>query len=427
MVDRKNAPEILDPVSFDIRLKPYEKFILDNGIPVYTIAAGTQDTMMLELVFKAGNWYEKANLEAAAANHLMKNGTARYSALQINERVEYYGAFLDRACHHEHGQYSLHCLTKHIAGLLPVLREVITSPVYPEEELAIYRQNMKQHLSVNLRKCEFVANRRIDEYLFGSAHPYGRFSSMEAYDSLDREILQNFYRTHYTFDNCTIFAAGNLPADFAIQLNDCLGKDPWNGTGHLRREGYSPQPASEKIHRLTNDPEGVQGAVRIARPFPNRYHPDFPKMQVLNTIFGGYFGSRLMSNIREDKGYTYGIHSHLYNFQEQSAFTILTEAGRDVCEATLSEIYLEMERMTREPVGNEELQLVRNYLIGTVLADLDGPFQLIQRWRNLIMNGLDEQYFYHNIQTIKTISAEELLGLSRTYFNRADFYELIVI
>jgi zinc protease len=150
-------------------------------------------------------------------------------------------------------------------------------------------------------------------------------------------------------------------------------------------------------------------------------------VMVLNTVFGGFFGSRLMSNIREDKGYTYGIHSYVQNHIHQTAWMISTEAGKDVCEATIEEVYKEMKLLREDLVDDEELLLVRNYLIGTILGDLDGPFQIMGRWKNLILNDLTGDYFYKSIETIKNISAEELRDLSKKYLNPADFYELVVI
>ena len=156
-------------------------------------------------------------------------------------------------------------------------------------------------------------------------------------------------------------------------------------------------------------------------------NPDFIKVQVLNNIFGGFFGSRLMSNIREDKGYTYGIYSFIQNHIQQTGWIVSTEAGRDVCSATITEVYKEMERLRSEPVSDDELHLVRNYMIGSILGDLDGPFQIIARWKNYILNNLTETYFYNSIETIKTIAAPELMQLAEKYFNPADFYELTVI
>lgn len=134
-----------------------------------------------------------------------------------------------------------------------------------------------------------------------------------------------------------------------------------------------------------------------------------------------------MSNIREDKGYTYGIHSYLLNHVHQSGWMISTEAGAAVCEATIAEVYKEMKDLRDEPVEEEELLLVRNYMMGGLLGELDGPFQIISRWKNIVLNNLTEQYFYDSINTIKTISAEELQALAQKYLLPEDFYELVVV
>jgi predicted Zn-dependent peptidase len=151
------------------------------------------------------------------------------------------------------------------------------------------------------------------------------------------------------------------------------------------------------------------------------------EVQVLNSLFGGFFGSRLMSNIREDKGYTYGIHSYLQNHIRDSAWMVSTEAGKDVCEATIREVYEEMRQLREATVDDDELSLVKNYMIGSILGDLDGPFQIIARWKNIILNGLDENYFYNSVNTIKTITATELQALAGKYLVPEEFYELVVV
>jgi len=262
--------------------------------------------------------------------------------------------------------------------------------------------------------------------LYGLHHPYGKYTSIEEYDALQQNEAIDFYKKFYTNGKCILFVAGKLPEDIQQQLNKNFGTLPFNKETLPAVEHIAKQ-ATAKRHNLINDPNGVQAAIRIATPFPNRHHPDFIKAQVLNNIFGGYFGSRLMSNIREDKGYTYGIHSYLQNHLQQSAWMISTEAGRDVAEATVSEVYKEMDRLCNEPVDEEELHLVRNYMMGSILGDLDGPFQIIGRWKNYILNNLPETYFYNSLETIKTITAEELMQLAKKYFSKEDFYELTVI
>ncbi len=424
MPDRKQAPEIVDAVNFNLRLKPAEKFKLDNGIDVYAVNAGAEEVLSFEWVFFAGNWYEEQNLVAATSNFLLRNSTSKRTAFQINEHFEYYGSYLNRACYNETATITLHCLTKHVKELLPVVKELITDSILPQAELDIYKQNMKQRLKVSLKKSDFVAGRLIDVYLYGEKHPYGKFSSAEDFDALNREQLLEFYKKYYQQGKLILFVAGKLPSDLAPLLNQHFGDLP-NATNEIKK--IVSESTSEKKFRITNDAEGVQGSIRIARPFPNRHHPDFLRVQVLNSLFGGFFGSRLMSNIREDKGYTYGIHSYLHNHIHESAWMVSTEAGKDVCEATIAEIYKEMKELREELVDAEELSLVRNYMMGGLLGDLDGPFQIIARWKNIILNNLTEQYFYDSINTIKTIKAEEIQALAQKYLNPDDFYELVVV
>ena len=423
-IERTKAPKIIDAVDLDLKLKPYEKFTLNNGVEVYTINAGAEEVMAIEWVFYAGNWQEDKPLVAATTNFLLKNGTRRMNAFQINEHFDYYGSYLNRSCYNETTSMSLHCLSKHIGELLPVVRELLTDSVMPEDELAIYQQNMKQRLRVSLKKNEFVAGRLIDAYLFGEQHPYGKYSKEEDFDALNVDELRDFYSRYYKNGKWVMFVAGRLPSNIESLLNTYFGDLPNNP---IPEKQIISSPASEKKFRVTNDEHGVQGSIRIARPFPNRHHPDFLKVQVLNSLFGGFFGSRLMSNIREDKGYTYGIHSYLQNHIHESAWMISTEVGKEVSEAAIVEIYKEMKDLREELVDEEELSLVRNYMMGSILGDLDGPFHIIARWKNIILNGLDGSYFDRSIQTIKTINAEELRELANKYLVEDNFYELVVV
>jgi len=426
-IDRKIAPPIIDAVNFHLELKPYEKFTLDNGVPVYAINAGAEEVMSVEIIFFAGNSFEEKNIVAAATNFLLKNGTSKKKAFQINEHFEYYGSFLNRACYNETSTLTLHCLNKHIGELLPVVEELITDSIFPEEELAIFKQNQKQRLSVSLKKSEFVASRLIDSYIYGEKHPYGKYSSHAEYDALNREELIAFYNKYYKHGNCVIFSAGKLPAGLFELLNKHFGNLPFGNNFQKPLHQISSTKKPGEKFRIINDENGVQGSIRIGREFPNRHHPDFLKVMVLNNIFGGYFGSRLMSNIREDKGYTYGIHSFLQDHIQQAGWLVSTEAGKDVCEAAITEVYKEMKRLQDEPVGEDEMQLVRNYMMGSILGDLDGPFHIIARWKNYVLNELDGNYFYNAINTIRTVSPEELQQLAKKYLNPEEFYELVVV
>jgi zinc protease len=427
ILNRKNAPVITDAVKFHLDLPAHEKISLRNGVDVFLVNMGTLDTLMMNVVFYAGNCFETENLVASATNFMLKNGTRSKTAYEINEYFEYYGAYLSRHATHETAELSLHCMNKHVGELLPAVAELISDSIFPEEELRIYKKNMQQRLQVNLRKNDFVASRLIDAYLFGEEHPYGRYSTVADYEALQVDQLKSFYDAYYNQGRCMIFVAGLLPADMISQIEKHFGSLPFGGSAIHPIPEMPLQPAGQKKYRIMNDPDGVQGAIRMARNFPNRHHPDFQKMLVLNNLFGGFFGSRLMANIREDKGYTYGIHSYLTNLIQESSLMISTEAGKEVTEDTLKEVYLEMNRLCNEPVPEEELQTTRNFMIGTLLGDLDGPFQVAGRWKSLVLNGLTEDYFYRGVDTIKTIKPRDLQELANKYLRPDDFYELVVV
>jgi predicted Zn-dependent peptidase len=424
-LDRSTAPHIKDAVDFDIQLKACQKYSLDNGVEVYAFEGGAQEVMLMDMVFYAGNSFETKSWVAPATNYLLKNGTSTKNAFEVNEAFEFYGAYLNRSCYNETATISLHTLTKHFQELIPVVSELVADAVFPENELDIYVKNQIQQLTLNLKKGDFIANRFIDEYLFGIDHPYGKYSSEPSYQALSREDLVAFYNQFYKQGKCIVFMAGKFPPNMEALLNKYIGSLPLNQHAIVTPE-HTIVAATQKKYSVVNDPNSVQGSIRIARHFPNRHHPDFAAAQVLNNIFGGFFGSRLMSNIREDKGYTYGIHSYLQNHIQQSAWMVSTDAGKDVCRATIDEVYKEMAILRAELVDMDELNLVKNYMLGSLLGDVDGPFQIIGRWKSYILNGLNEDYFYNTIKVVREIQPEQIKDLANKYLKEDDFYELVV-
>ncbi len=425
-LDRTIAPAIHDAVEFDYKLPPINTEKLDNGLPLYWLDAGVQDVVQVDWVFPAGLWYEQKPSVAHATAGLLKSGTSKYTSQQIHESLEFYGATLKVGAGNDFATVTLYTLTRHLPALLPFVYEIITDAIFPEREVAIHKQNAIQKLLVSLRQCEFVANQRIDALLFGEDHPYGRYTQKEKIEALDRADIMSFYATHYSLANVKMFMAGKVGAKEVGCINAIFGKATLTGTV-IKKENFELHTAAERVHRISNDPNGVQGAIRVGRLFPNRHHPDYTPMVVLNTLFGGYFGSRLMSNIREDKGYTYGIYSSLAHEISGGSLTIHTETGTGVVENAVKEIYHEMEVLCKEPADEEELLLVKNYLLGGLLGDLDGPFSILSRWRTIILNGFDESYFNNNVRIYKTITPAELQALAQKYFDPKDFFEVVVI
>ncbi len=425
ILNRKIAPAIKDAIHFELQLPKPAHYLLKNGVPVYEINTGAQPVAQIEFVFYAGSFYENQKSVAAATNALIKNGTKSKTAYELNEAFDFYGAFCSRSCHTETAVIKLNSLSKDLNALLPIVAEMLTEATYPQEELDTYKQNSLQHLALSLSKSDFVASRLIDSYVYGDDHPYGAYTNKEDIENLTADALQAFYKKYYTHGKCVVFASGRFEQNVQELLNKYFGYLPLQPANYVvPQQALCPLP--EKKHRIVNDANSVQGAIRLARPFITREHEDFKKMMLLNTVYGGYFGSRLMSNIREEKGYTYGVYSYAENNISHSALVISTDAGKDVCEAAINEMYQEMDILKNEVVGDEELSLVKNYMIGSILGTLDGPFHIMAKWKNIILNQLDEQFFYDSINAIKNTTAPELQHLAQKYFNKEEFYDLVV-
>jgi zinc protease len=427
MMNRQVAPPILDAINFNFELQPLQSDLMANHIPLYWLSAGTQEVIQIDWIFEAGIWQEQATAVAQATAALLKNGTRTKNALVLNEALEFYGSSLKVSASNDYTIVTLHSLTKHLDKILPVIKEILTEAQFPESEVQLYQQNALQRLAINLRRSEFVANRHIDAYVFGKDYPYGRFTEAEDIKALSTTLLQTFHQTHYHAANCKIFVSGKLESKHLTSIKEWFGKDSWGTPQQLPEHHFTIQPATQHQHRIINDEKGVQGSIRIARNFITRSHPDFAAIIVMNTVFGGYFGSRLMTNIREEKGYTYGIYSQLYCYQHAGALLIATEASKEVCEPAIAEVYKEMDLMREERIEEEELLLVKNYLLGNILGDLEGPFSIMQRWKNMILNKLPLDTFEKNIAVYKSIQPEQIQTLAQQYLNKEDYYELVVV
>lgn len=424
-MNRKIAPEIKDAVGYNPVLKPCKLTYLDNGVPVYIIDAGSQEVVNIEIVFAAGAVFQEKKRVAVTTSHLLKNGTKTRTALQISEIFDYYGAHCRGTCMNETAQFNITSLSKHLDKLLPVVNDLLQNAIFPQDELDIELKNGKQELEVNLKRGDFVANRLIDSYVFGPNHPYGQYSNLEDYGNVSREDIVKFYNRYYLNGKVAIFVSGKLPVDFISMVNANLG------SLKVQAMDFSfpktpVSPLEEKKYRIINDKKSVQGAIRIASPFPGIHHPDYRDAKILSVLFGGFFGSRLMQNIREDKGYTYGIGCNIKNFLQHSVWEISTEAGKDVCEATIKEVYLEMEKLRNESVDERELLLVKNYMMGNMLSRIDGPHNKMAWWQMIITSQYPENYFESYIAAIKNVSAHRMQELANKYLQPDQFYELVV-
>ena len=406
----------------NLRLRHPQQYHLSNGIPVYDINMGALPVVKIEIVFFAGRPFEKKHLAARTTASLLREGSEKYSSAEIANAFDFYGGSLSIPVNMDTSNVLVYSLTRHLDKLLPIVADILTRPSFPQKELDVYVARAKKRLQLDLSKNDVIAYRTITEKIFGEEHPYGYNSTPETYAALTREDLIAHFEENYTAGNCMVIVSGDTGELLRNKLEKYIGRIPRGPGREAFLPSVKPSPQKLKIDR----PDSVQTAIRIGRRLFNRKHPDFNGMYVLNTILGGYFGSRLMENIREQKGYTYNIYSTHDAFLFDGYFYVGTEVGKDFVEQTTREIYQEMKRLQTEPVAADELEMVRNYLLGNLLTNLDGPFNVAEVVKTFVQEGLSLDDFDNLIGTIKNIGEEEIRSLAAKYLGPAEMIEVVV-
>jgi predicted Zn-dependent peptidase len=423
MLNRTEAPPFNTIDSIEIIQA--SKQSLGNGIEVYTIDAGSQALTRIEFLFRAGMYYQDQPLIASSANNLAETGTKTRTADQISDSIDFYGSFFECGVEQDFAHFTLYSLNKYLDQTLVFVEDVIKNPTFPKSEFDILLSNKKQKHLVNSQKVSVLARRKFNELLFGEKHPYGIDVKTENFDTVSLQQVIEFYAKHYHSKNCTIIVSGWLPPNLMELLNNHFGKSAW-GSGELVSKGdIIPTTTTQSKHFIYKE-DAIQSALRVGRILFNKKHEDYFKFQVLNTILGGYFGSRLMTNIREDKGYTYGIGSGLASLAREGYFFISTEVGADVTKDALKEIYSELKRLREDLVGKDELELVKNYILGQFLRSVEGPFALADKFKAVWEFGLGYDYFDNYFRAVKNVTAAELRDVANKYLQEKDLIECVV-
>jgi zinc protease len=424
MTNRSKSPLI--QVVQTLKLHQPELHYLDNGIPVHEINLGNQQVIKLELIFKAGRWYEKEKLLARATSQLLKAGTLKNNAEQMANFFEYFGASLNINDGFNMVTIQLYCLSKHFETLLPMLQELLLEPAFPQEELQKFIKRNQQNLKVQLQKNDVVAYRLFTEKLFGEHHPYGYNSSDELYTKLNNQKIKSHFEANYIPNNCTIIIAGKTSPKILTLVNQYFGSMPLKEKQAEPTWAESPIYKGNHIHQVT-EKDSLQASIRIGRRTFAREHPDCDEFYMMNMVLGGYFGARLMQNLREKNGYTYGVYSSIETLRYDGYWYVHTDVGKDVKDDALTEIYREITRLQDTPLAKEELEMVRNYTLGMQLTSLDGVFNISSIINSLVTSNLNEQFFYTFVNTIKTISAKQIQEMAQKYLKKEDLIEVVIM
>ena len=386
-----------------------QRYDLTNGRPVYLFFDKHIDIVRIDFIFDCGTAHQDKFLQTASAIRLLTAGTSRHTARQIAEFVDFRGIVFDSRCDSVSSSLTVYCLSRYLVEFLPLLQECLVDASYPQEEFDIFVSKRRQALETAALKPSHVARCNFYKGLYGSSHPLGRFATVDDVDRLSVEDTRRYYRQYLVPSRMTILLGGNVP-EGTLDLIDKL-------FGSAVTEPYqplslpTPQPDEEREIRLPM-PNAVQSALRVGCLLPFCWSDvEYARFMVLNTVLGGYFGSRLMTNIREDKGYTYGIYSQTQIYRGSMAFYIFSEVAASKADAALQEIRNEIDRLCNEPVGIDELQMVQSSMVGDFIRGIDGVFERMERFSNMFACGVTELFTDNLLGVIKQggISPSELL------------------
>ncbi len=424
MTDRSKAPSFNIPKQLAFP-KP-DEYEFKNGLRLSAINSGTADIIRLSVVFNAGSRYQDQTFVASATLNMLSEGTKKYDASKVAELLDFYGASLEVNIDRDFACVSIYTLNKYLKETLEVLEQLIKYPTFPEEELKIYTQKHKERLLFERERIDKQAGELMVSSLYGASHPYGLYGMPEDYDMLNTKQLAQFHHSYYSPHNAFAVISGKLNNDSISLVQEFLGNDSWgNNITPSDTKDFTLHPSIEK-QLLKEKEDSVQSAIRMGKIMFSRTHPDYNGMTILNTIFGGYFGSRLMKNIREEKGYTYGIYSMLVGMKESGYLTIATETGVEYTSACINEIKKELDRLQNEPIKEEELTLVKNYIVGDLLRSLDGPIALADILIDLKQSKLEYTQVNDFFNEVIAISSEQLQKLAQQYLNVNTFTEAVV-
>ncbi|MCF8358068.1 MAG: insulinase family protein [Prolixibacteraceae bacterium] len=419
-MDKNNRPDVKPISSIKFPKPEYRK--LSNGIDVWGLYGGSQEITKIDFMFDAGTWYQPANLVAGLTNGLLNQGTIERSAQEIAEIFDNSGAYLHLAADQQYGNVSILTLNKYLDSILNCTADLILRPAFPEKEIEAQIAKKRQRFIVENNKVKVLARKKFSQVLFGAEHPYANTNQLEDYDRVNQNLLIGFHRDNYLKRPFRIVVAGKYPDRVFEMINGFMGTDQ---LAFFEREViHEISGGSEKKH-FVDKPDALQCAIQMGRLVPGREHHDFPGLLVLTTLLGGYFGSRLMANLRENKGYTYGIGANLVTHRNASYIAIMSEVGANVCKAALAEIYFEIERLRNEPVGKAEMEVVRSYMLGDMLRGIDGIIANSESLKSLLETDMDFSFLKKVLKKVQNIQPDEIQQLAEKYLDPESLYEVV--
>lgn len=423
MINRTLAPQL--QLIDEVNLQRPEAYKLDNGVEAYLMKGGSFEILKFELLFKTGTYQQDKPLQAYSTAHLLRKGTFERSQEQISNLWDFYGVSLQIEAQKDIISVGFYCLTRHLDPVLELLIEIVARAIFPQDELENLLKNKYQQHVVNHKMVNHVARINFNEMLFGTYHPYGKRLHEQDFKNIRIEDVKDYHRRFINPANCICLVSGYFPDDIIAIINKKFDMFPWSAS-QAPRDLPPPEPAAPTGRHFIAMPDAVQSSVRIGKIMIHRNHPHHHLASVTNTLLGGFFGSRLMRNIRQEKGYTYGVSSSMVALIKETYFFISTQVGNEVREAAVQEVYNEIRDLREKRAGTLELDMLKNHLTASFLRSFDGPFMQMERFRELLLFNLDYSYYEGYLPLLNNIAPSDIQEIAEQFFHEDDMLEVVV-
>ena len=400
---------------------------LSNGLEVVLVESHTIPKFTGELFFRTGNAMVAAQAPGLAdmTATVARTGTTRRTSREIEEDLRRMGSDLSSGAGADTSVISFAGLVDFSNELLGLVSELAQQASFPADEFERERRQLVEGLRIERTTPGFLAGERLRRVLFGS-HPYGTISPTEEQVTGYRiEQLQDFYQKYYRPGNALLVMVGDFsPQTMMTQIEKVFGS--WaSGPVEAAPDPALPEVQGRRVH-LVHLPESVQTQILVGNRAITRKHPDWLRLTLANSIYGGAFNSRLVMNIREQKGYTYSPRSGAHPLRQHGYFSIGAAVRNDVVAAALTEIFYELDRMRSTPVGEEELDDARNYLTGIFSLGLATQDGLAGQLATSTLERLPDDYLETYRERVLKLTSADVLAAAQKYFDSAHAQIVIV-
>lgn len=417
-VDRTSAPAVHPVVP--LPLPKVRRMKLDNGVKLVVLPCPTLEIARFTAVI-GGGACEASPMEVASAVAVMRSrGTTGHNAAQIAHEVDINGSWTGSTSGPHFSTSTIFALDQKAAAVLPIFAETLFAPTFPDKELDTEKKRLASRLQINMTTVGYQVSAASGRLTFGAGHPLARVMSPAGYLALSRDELVDFQRRYARPADITLFAVGNVTAERERFLNSIFGSFDAEPADRepLNIKPFAPAPGGtvEKVEVA----DAAQSAVTITLPGLPRTHPDYLALRLAVMALGGYFGSRLSQNIREDKGMTYGITAGLLGYREGGVVQISTRCDASYVDAVIEETFREIDRMGTEIMAPEEMARMRQAEIASLIETTDSPFSTMDFYQTLLTHDLPDDYFSERCKTAQSITADEIRECAARYLRSSD-------